>query len=140
MTCTEFLKLLDDELEFDRPLDTDAVIEQYVAGPEYSADGYVRDGEIVVAAVTRKLLGPEPRFLEIGHLTPAPLDEASLKEITEYTSAVVEAVDVTVGPFHCELRLSGDGPVLMEIAGRLPGLQSKVRSTSAVCIRYRVQF
>lgn len=111
----------DDELEFDRPLDTDVVVERYVAGPEYSADGYVRDGEVVVAAVTRKLLGPEPRFLEIGHLTPAPLDEASRKEITEYTSAVAKAVGITVGPFHCELRLSSNGPVLMEIAGRLPG-------------------
>lgn len=112
----------DDELEFDRPLDTDAVLEQYVAGPEYSADGYVRDGEVVVVAVTRKLLGPEPRFLEIGHLTPAPLDEDTRREITEYAAGVAKAVGVTVGPFHCELRLDGDNrPVLMEIAARLPG-------------------
>ncbi|MET9773208.1 ATP-grasp domain-containing protein [Streptomyces sp. NPDC006367] len=112
----------DEELEFDRPLDTDALLEQYVAGPEYSADGYVRDGEAVVVAVTRKLLGPEPRFLEIGHLTPAPLDEVTRREITEYAAAVAKAVGITVGPFHCELRLDGDGrPVLMEIAARLPG-------------------
>ncbi|MFJ7326488.1 ATP-grasp domain-containing protein [Streptomyces cyaneofuscatus] len=112
----------DEELEFDRPLDTDALLEQYVAGPEYSADGYVRDGEVVVVAVTRKLLGPEPRFLEIGHLTPAPLDDATRREISEYAAGVAKAVGITVGPFHCELRLDGDGrPVLMEIAARLPG-------------------
>lgn len=57
-------------LEFDRALTTDAILEQYVPGAEYSADGHVHDGEVVVVAVTRKLLGPEPRFLELGHLTP----------------------------------------------------------------------
>ncbi|MEU5765521.1 ATP-grasp domain-containing protein [Streptomyces asoensis] len=108
-------------LEFDRPLTTDAILEQYVPGTEYSADGYVHDGEVVVVAVTRKLLGPEPRFLELGHLTPAPLDEATRHELASYASDVVRAVGITAGPFHCELRLSGGRPVLMEVAARLPG-------------------
>ncbi|WP_418958908.1 ATP-grasp domain-containing protein [Streptomyces tritici] len=108
-------------LEFDRPLTTDAILEQYVPGTEYSADGYVHDGKAVVVAVTRKLLGPEPRFLELGHLTPAPLDEATREDITAYALRVVEAVGITTGPFHCELRLSEGRPVLMEIAARLPG-------------------
>ncbi|MFG2946181.1 ATP-grasp domain-containing protein [Streptomyces adustus] len=108
-------------LEFDRPLTHDAIIEQYVPGTEYSADGYVRDGAAVVVAVTRKLLGPEPRFLELGHLTPAPLDEATRQELASYATDVVRAVGITTGPFHCELRLSEGRPVLMEIAARLPG-------------------
>ncbi|WP_455360078.1 ATP-grasp domain-containing protein [Streptomyces sp. SYSU K21746] len=108
-------------LEFDRALTTDAILEQYVPGTEYSADGYVRDGEVVVVAVTRKLLGPEPRFLELGHLTPAPLDEPTRHELASYASGVVRAVGITTGPFHCELRLSDGRPVLMEVAARLPG-------------------
>ncbi|WP_147997729.1 ATP-grasp domain-containing protein [Streptomyces sp. uw30] len=108
-------------LEFDRALTTDAILEQYVPGTEYSADGYVRDGEVVVVAVTRKLLGPEPRFLELGHLTPAPLDTPTRDEIASYATGVVEAVGITTGPFHCELRLNDGRPVLMEVAARLPG-------------------
>ncbi|MEU6081630.1 ATP-grasp domain-containing protein [Streptomyces sp. NPDC047108] len=108
-------------LEFDRALTTDAILEQYVPGTEYSADGYVRDGEVVVVAVTRKLLGPEPRFLELGHLTPAPLDEPTRHELAAYAVDVVKAVGITTGPFHCELRLSEGRPVLMEVAARLPG-------------------
>lgn len=108
-------------LEFDRPLTHDAILEQYVPGAEFSADGYVRDGEVVVVAVTRKLLGPEPRFLELGHLTPAPLDEATRHELASYATGVVNAVGITTGPFHCELRLSEGRPVLMEVAARLPG-------------------
>ncbi|MFG2328774.1 ATP-grasp domain-containing protein [Streptomyces sp. NPDC048604] len=108
-------------LEFDRALTHDAILEQYVSGTEYSADGYVRDGEAVVVAVTRKLLGPEPRFLELGHLTPAPLDEPTREDLASYALRVVQAVGITTGPFHCELRLSDGRPVLMEIAARLPG-------------------
>ncbi|MCP9946808.1 ATP-grasp domain-containing protein [Streptomyces somaliensis] len=107
--------------EFDRPLTRDAIIEQYVFGEEYSADGYVHNGEVVVVAVTRKLLGPEPRFLELGHLTPAPLDQVTRHELVSYATDVVKAVGITTGPFHCELRLSSGRPVLMEVAARLPG-------------------
>ncbi|MGW9360941.1 ATP-grasp domain-containing protein [Streptomyces diastaticus] len=107
--------------EFDRALNTDAIVEQYVPGTEYSADGYVHDGEVVVVAVTRKLLGPEPRFLELGHLTPAPLDEPTRSALAAYATDVVKAVRITTGPFHCELRLSDGRPVLMEVAARLPG-------------------
>ncbi|WP_406435416.1 ATP-grasp domain-containing protein [Streptomyces sp. NBC_00631] len=108
-------------LEFDRPLTTDAMVEQYVPGTEYSADGYVCDGDVVVVAVTRKLLGPEPRFLELGHLTPAPLDEPTRHDLAAYAQGVVRAVGITTGPFHCELRLDDGRPVLMEVAARLPG-------------------
>lgn len=107
--------------EFDRPLTADAMVEQYVAGAEYSADGYAGDGVVTVVAVTRKLLGPEPRFLEMGHLTPAPIDEVARQELASYAVDVVKAVGITTGPFHCELRLSEGRPVLIEVAARLPG-------------------
>ncbi|MFG2820339.1 ATP-grasp domain-containing protein [Kitasatospora sp. NPDC048365] len=108
-------------LEFDRPLTADAMVEQYMAGTEYSADGYAGNGEVTVVAVTRKLLGPEPRFLELGHLTPAPLDEVVRHELASYAVDVVKAVGITTGPFHCEMRLSEGRPVLIEVAARLPG-------------------
>ncbi|MBK3581410.1 ATP-grasp domain-containing protein [Streptomyces sp. MBT65] len=107
--------------EFDRPLGRDVMVERYVAGPEFSADGYAHGGEVTVVAVTRKLLGPEPRFLELGHLTPAPLEEGVRQELASYAAQVVRAVGITTGPFHCELRLSEGRPVLIEVAARLPG-------------------
>ncbi|UQX04192.1 ATP-grasp domain-containing protein [Streptomyces sp. RerS4] len=98
------------------------LIEEYVQGPEFSADGYVLEsGEITVVALSRTLLGPEPDFVELGHLTPALVDDATLKSVEAYVGDVVRAVGITSGPFHCELRLSADGPVLIEIGARLPG-------------------
>ena len=98
------------------------LVEEYVQGPEFSADGYVLEsGEITVVALSRTLLGPEPDFVELGHLTPALVDDATLKNVEAYVGDVVRAVGLTSGPFHCELRLAADGPVLIEIGARLPG-------------------
>ncbi|MEU5537860.1 ATP-grasp domain-containing protein [Streptomyces sp. NPDC020362] len=97
------------------------LVEEYVEGPEFSADGYVRDGVTTVVALTRTLLGPEPDFVEMGHLTRADVDDTTLKTVASYVADVVAAVNLTSGPFHCELRLAADGPVLIEIGARLPG-------------------
>ncbi|MEU1914839.1 ATP-grasp domain-containing protein [Streptomyces massasporeus] len=98
------------------------LVEEYVRGPEFSADGYVlKSGEVTVVALSRTLLGPEPDFVELGHLTPALVDDATLKNVEAYVGDVVRAVGITSGPFHCELRLAADGPVLIEIGARLPG-------------------
>ncbi|MFG2804157.1 ATP-grasp domain-containing protein [Streptomyces massasporeus] len=99
-----------------------ALVEEYVQGPEFSADGYVLEsGEVTVVALSRTLLGPEPDFVELGHLTPALVDDATLKNVEAYVGDVVRAVGITSGPFHCELRLAAEGPVLIEIGARLPG-------------------
>lgn len=113
--------LADHSLDLGRVLEHRAIVEEYVAGPEFSADGYVMDGRTTVVALTRKLLGPEPAFVEIGHLTPADESAEVMAQVEEYVRAVVDAVHLTVGAFHCELRMTPDGPVLIEIAARLPG-------------------
>ncbi|MFJ4815001.1 ATP-grasp domain-containing protein [Streptomyces sp. NPDC088801] len=98
------------------------LVEEYVQGPEFSADGYVLEsGEVTVVALSRTLLGPEPDFVELGHLTPALVDDATRKNVEAYVGDVIRAVGITSGPFHCELRLTADGPVLIEIGARLPG-------------------
>ncbi|MET9609851.1 ATP-grasp domain-containing protein [Streptomyces sp. NPDC006512] len=98
------------------------LVEEYVQGAEFSADGYVLEsGEVTVVALSRTLLGPEPDFVELGHLTPALVDDTTLKSVEAYVGDVVRAVGITSGPFHCELRLAADGPVLIEIGARLPG-------------------
>ncbi|MEU1732288.1 ATP-grasp domain-containing protein [Streptosporangium sp. NPDC020145] len=117
-----FTELAQDEtLDLGRPMGHRVIVEQYVPGEEISADGYVADGVTTVVAVTRKVLGAEPRFVELGHLTPADLPGDVTDQVKAYTEDVVRALNVTAGPFHCELRLSDQGPVLIELGARLPG-------------------
>ncbi|MER5865550.1 ATP-grasp domain-containing protein [Kitasatospora sp. NPDC002040] len=97
------------------------LVEEYVAGPEFSVEGYVEHGTVTVLGVTAKQLGPEPFFVETGHLFPAALDEDVRAGIERYTVRAVTALGLELGPFHAELRLSERGPLLMEVAARLPG-------------------
>ena len=39
----------------------------------------------------------------------------------DYTASVVHALNLNIGPFHCEMRLTDKGPVLIEIGARLVG-------------------
>lgn len=97
------------------------LVEEYVQGPEYSVEGYVEDGRVHVLAITEKILGQEPHFVEVGHIVPAQLEARTAARIRSYVVRVLEAVALGIGPFHAELRMSARGPLLMEVAARLPG-------------------
>ncbi|WP_328312747.1 ATP-grasp domain-containing protein [Streptomyces sp. NBC_00442] len=97
------------------------LVEEYVSGPEFSVEGYVEDGAVVVLGITEKQLGPEPWFVEVGHVVPARLDHGTARVVERYTTDVVRALGLELGPFHAELRLSARGPLLMEVGARLPG-------------------
>jgi biotin carboxylase len=107
--------------DFGRRPSSRVLLEEYVAGPELSVEGIVQDGDVHFVSITEKLLGPEPYFLEVGHIVQAQLPPAAVQAIRSYTEEVVRALGITLGPFHAELRLTGQGPVLIEIAARLPG-------------------
>ena len=98
-----------------------ALVEEYVNGEEFSVEGYVDSGGIHIISVTKKILGEEPFFVEMGHIVPANLDSDTKENIAKYVNEVIHAVKLTMGVFHCEIRIDKNGPVLMEIAGRLPG-------------------
>lgn len=99
------------------PVPKGLLVEEYVAAPEYSCE--VLDGR--VAGVTRKHLGPLPHFVETGHDHPAELPEAAEHAIREVTLAALAALGLGSGTAHVELRLTGDGPVLIEVNPRLAG-------------------
>lgn len=111
----------DHRLDLGRGLDGRVLLEEYLDGPEVSVEGYVSGGRVTVVAVTRKLLGPEPYFVELGHVVQAELEPAVRRAVEAYATAAVAALQVTVGPFHCELRLPGGEPVLIELGARLGG-------------------
>ena len=98
------------------------LLESYVAGPEFSVEGWVSgDGEVTIASVTEKLLGPEPYFVEVGHIVDADQPQERWDALSRLAQRAVAALDLAVGVFHLEARLTPDGPVVMEIAARLGG-------------------
>ena len=102
---------------------THFLIEEYIEGPEISVEGVVHsDGYIALLSITEKLLGPEPYFVEMGHIVSQQNFSDHRTAIHRYTNQVVRALRITRGVFHVEIRLHPTrGPILMEVGARLPG-------------------
>lgn len=106
------------------------LVEALIDGPEYSVEIF----EGAAIGVTRKLLGPPPAFVEIGHDFPAPGVAAEHTAIAEHAERAIAAVGHSRGPAHVEVRLSAEGPVVIEINPRLAGgmIPELVRHASGV--------
>lgn len=100
------------------PAQDTVLVEQYLAGAEFSAE--LIDDQVV--GVTRKLLGPEPYFVEAGHDFPAPVSQAESKTLADTALAAVRALGLGWGGAHVELRYgSGPQPCVVEVNPRLAG-------------------
>jgi biotin carboxylase len=51
----------------------------------------------------------------------AELPPGTRRAVEDYASRVLAALGVALGPFHCELRLPGGEPVLIELGARMGG-------------------
>ena len=101
----------------------DLIVEEYIVGKEYSVEGIIHtDGKITFASITEKLLGPEPYFVEIGHIVGNQYDGYFSANIFDYADKVIRALELNIGPFHLEFRVTPqEKPIAIELAARLPG-------------------
>ncbi|MFE9882537.1 acetyl-CoA carboxylase biotin carboxylase subunit family protein [Streptomyces sp. NPDC005784] len=99
-----------------------ALVEEYLQGPEISVETVVLAPEQVrIVAVTRKSLGPEPQFQEIGHCVDAADPLLTDPVLADVVTATVQALGLSWGVLHIELRLTADGPRVIEVNGRPAG-------------------
>ena len=99
------------------PIPCEVLVEQYVIGEEYSAE--VFGGRII--GITRKLLGPLPNFVEIGHDYPAAISKQEEALISAEIVSAIEALGLNWGPLHCEFRISQGRVFIIEVNPRLAG-------------------
>jgi biotin carboxylase len=99
------------------PMPRRILIEELVTGSEYSVETF---GTTIIG-ITEKHLGRLPRFVEIGHDFPAVLPKAVESKVRETVGRAREALRLDWGPAHFELRISPDGPKIIEVNPRLAG-------------------
>jgi biotin carboxylase len=102
-------------------LGAEVLVEQYLDGPEISVDAAWLDGEPTVGFVAHKQCDFPPYFEEVGHLVRADDPLLHDPQVLEVLSAAHAAVGYTTGWTHTELRLSADGPKVVEINARVGG-------------------
>jgi len=100
----------------------DAVlVEEYLTGPEISVDSAVHRGRVYPMFVARKEVGYAPYFEEVGHVVDAAdplLADPGLMRIVQDTHTALGFAD---GMTHTELKLTPNGPKIIEVNGRLGG-------------------
>jgi biotin carboxylase len=110
----------------DQPLERLALLERVLEGPEYSVESVTRDGVTRILGITAKSVA-EPGveagsgFVESGHLFPAPLAPRERDAIERHVIAVLDAVGLTHGISHTEVRVTAAGPRLIELNPRQGG-------------------
>jgi biotin carboxylase len=97
------------------------LLEEYLRGDEVSVEAVGCNGDIRVLGLTDKSLTGAPGFIEDCHMFPAPLDPAVAEEAVDLVRRALVAVGYTHGVSHTEVKLTPDGPRIVEINPRTPG-------------------
>lgn len=92
-----------------------------MTGPEVSVEAMTVNGETTVITITDKVTTPPPFFVEIGHSEPSALPQDIKDHIVEITKATTKAMGLKNCPSHTEMKLTKDGPKIVETAARLGG-------------------
>lgn len=100
----------------------EAILEEYIDGPEYSGESIAFDGEYHLLAITEKSTTGAPHFVETGHRQPANLSEEMVEKVRETLFKAFKALDIKYGAIHPEFRITPEGRILfMEVATRMGG-------------------
>src|SRR4051812_15784542 len=102
--------------------DAPLLIESFVPGAEVAVEGLLRGGSLEVLAIFDKPDPLEgPYFEETIYVTPSRLPDEEREQVERAAAEAARALGVVEGPVHAELRLDGDGPVMLELAARSIG-------------------
>ncbi|QIK10743.1 ATP-grasp domain-containing protein [Streptomyces sp. ID38640] len=97
------------------------LLEELLHGPEVSVETVTFDGATEVVGVTDKSVGGAPAFIETGHMFPAPLPAADTAAAGETARQAIEALGLDGVVAHTEIKLTPDGPRLIEVNPRPAG-------------------
>ncbi len=98
------------------------MIESFVPGAEVALEGILRDGLLTPLALFDK---PDPLdgpfFEETIYVTPSRHAPTLQRAVEREAAKACAAIGLRHGPVHAELRLSPEGPVVIEVAARSIG-------------------
>lgn len=109
------------------------MIEEFLAGSEFSIEGLVRHGQVHIWSATEKLLVPGTP-VEAGHITPLTHPMIDAEFLQDYTARICRALEIDFGPIHIENFIVGDRVVVGEVHTRYGGDQiTRITQLSRGC-------
>ncbi|MFF7168045.1 MULTISPECIES: ATP-grasp domain-containing protein [Streptomyces] len=99
------------------------LVEEYLIGYEVSVEVLVTAEGPQLIGVTDKSLDAHPYFAEIGETFPTQLPDTVRDEAAQAALDALKAIGHDFGAAHVEIKMTADGPRLVEINARLGGAQ-----------------
>ena len=100
----------------------EAIVEEYMDGPEFSLDALVWDGEIVICGFADRHIFFPPYFVEMGHTMPTTVSEEMKAEVIDVFCRGIRAIGIDRGAAKGDIKYSSrKGAMVGEIAARLSG-------------------
>lgn len=109
------------ETYFGFRVEDEFLVEEYIDGPEFSVELFLKDGRAEFAVVTEKTTSELPYFVETSHTVPTSVCKNRTDELIDTAAKAMEAIGIQNGPSHGELKLTDAGPKIVELNGRLAG-------------------
>lgn len=97
------------------------LVEEYMEGPEISVESLMVNGENKIIAITDKITTGAPHFVEVGHTQPSIYNEKYKAEIKNIVQEVLSCIGLKNGPSHIEIKITENGPKIVEVGLRLGG-------------------
>ncbi|KRQ16355.1 hypothetical protein AOQ71_05150 [Bradyrhizobium manausense] len=97
------------------------LLESFVQGREFSAEGVCVRRLPMVLSLTRKFLIGDRNFVECGHVAPADLAPSLSERAISLVQGAVHAVGLTFGMFHAEFWVCDTGEIVMGEIHSRPG-------------------
>jgi biotin carboxylase len=95
------------------------LVEELVEGAEVTVNAFSVDGSFYPLTVTDRLTAEPPAFgVALAHAWPSHADGG---DAAEAARLAVEAIGIRSGPTYTQVRISPEGPKVMEVAARLGG-------------------
>ncbi|MFD8983302.1 ATP-grasp domain-containing protein [Streptomyces sp. NPDC059564] len=100
---------------------TVVLLEELLTGPEVSVETVSFGSATHVVGVTDKSVGGAPAFIESGHMFPAGLAAQLECEAADTAVAAIKALGLDHVVCHTEIKLTPDGPRVVEVNPRPAG-------------------
>ncbi|OAH10935.1 ATP-grasp domain-containing protein [Streptomyces jeddahensis] len=99
-----------------------AVAQEYLPGTEYMVNTVSRDGRHHVCDVWRTSRVSANGVVDLcDALSLIDSESRAMEPLAEYTFQVLDALGIRHGPAHVEIRMTPDGPCLVEVGARIAG-------------------
>jgi biotin carboxylase len=102
--------------------DDHVVVEEFLEGREINTTCVARNGEVRVLSISDRITLPPPHLgIAVEHLAPPAITAREAGSVSDLAIASTRAIGLVDGVTYPQMILTESGPVMLEIAARVPG-------------------